>query len=135
MIFLDSWIFIEFFAEGGKKKEVESILSEVKKGSKAIISTLVLTEVKYRIGKKFSPEIGSEVVYFIENFPNIKIVPIVSGIAKLAADLRLKYYSKKRKLSFIDTINLATALVSKCEEFYSGDPDFEDIEEIKIKII
>jgi len=33
-------------------------------------------------------------------------------------------------VSYADIINLATALILKCDVFYSGDPDFKGIKEI-----
>ena len=136
MIFIDSWVFIEFFSEGTKFEESKKIIQKIESGEKAIISTIVLTELKYRIASKYNRRKSEEVVYEILTFPNIKILPVSTEVAILAADLRLKYYDrKKRPLSFADVINLATAIMSRCNIFYSGDPDFENIKEIKTLIL
>ena len=133
MIFLDSWIWIEYFSQDEKYKEVEKVL-EV--NEKIVISTTVILEVKYRISKKFGIEKSENAIYVIENLPNIFIIPVSLDIAKLAADLRIKYYkTKEREISFIDSLHLATALLTGCRKLYSGDPDFKNIEEIETVII
>lgn len=67
---------------------------------------------------------------------DLHIVPLTIEIAKLSADLRLKYYKRLNKeLSYADSINLATAILSKCNVLYSGDPDFANIEELKTIIV
>ncbi|MCM8803596.1 MAG: PIN domain-containing protein [Candidatus Omnitrophica bacterium] len=136
MIFIDSWVLIEFFSEGKKFKKARSIMEKIEAGEKAIISTMVLTEIKYRIAKKYSIRKSDEVVHEILTFPNVKILPISVDVAILAANLKIKYYDKeKRPLSFADVINLATAIISKCNVFYSGDSDFKNIKEIKTVIL
>lgn len=65
-----------------------------------------------------------------------EIVPVTSGVAKYAADLRDKYYQKgERELSYRDFIHLATAILAGCKKLYSGDPDFENIGEMNTEII
>lgn len=135
MIFLDSWIWIEFFTEGKESEQIDKILESIDKGLAATISTAVLTEIKYMISKRFGIEKSDSVLYKIESIPNLKIVPVVAEVAKLAADLRLKYYSKERQISYFDCINLATAIITGCKKFYTADPDFKGIDEIEVEII
>src|SRR3989344_5841501 len=133
MIFLDSWIWIEYFSQDEKYKEVEKILGG---NEKIVISTTVILEVKYRISKKFGIEKADSAINVIENFPDISVMPISVDTAKLAADMRIKYYkAREREISFIDSLHLAAALLTGCKKFYSGDSDFKDIEEIKTMII
>jgi predicted nucleic acid-binding protein len=97
---------------------------------------MVLTELKYIIAKRYGIRKSDEVIHQILTLPNIKILPVSMDVALLAASLRIKYYHKeKRPLSYGDVINLATALIANCKVFYSGDPDFKGIEEIKTIII
>lgn len=136
MIFIDSWILIEFFSEGMKFEKVKNIIEKIESGEKTVISTMVLTELKYRIAKKYGIRKSDEAVHEIQTFPNLKILPVSEDVAILAANLRVKYYDReKRPLSFADAINLATAVISKCKTLHSGDPDFKDIEEIKTAIV
>ncbi|MBI2668753.1 PIN domain-containing protein [Candidatus Woesearchaeota archaeon] len=135
MIFLDSWIWIEFFAEGKKFERCKEILESVQSGrEKAMINALNITEIKYRLGK-INEELAHEQVHIIETFPNLVIVPVVLPVASLAADLRKKYFSKERRVSYADMIHLATAILANCTVLYSGDPDFEGIEEMKTTVI
>ncbi|MDI6807153.1 MAG: PIN domain-containing protein [Candidatus Aenigmarchaeota archaeon] len=137
MIFIDTWLWLEFFLEGKKFKKVRKLLEKIKNGKeKGMITPLVLAEIKFNIEKKVGIEDAEEVIFSIENFPNLRIASVTPETAKLGANLRSKYYEKPRKaLSYADTINLATAIIERCETLYTGDEEFEGIEEIKIKII
>ncbi|MFA4819447.1 MAG: PIN domain-containing protein [Candidatus Aenigmatarchaeota archaeon] len=132
MIVLDSWIFIEYFSDMENKSSAD--LVENPSDTRAI-SSAVLAEVKYRISKKFGNSKASDAIDAINSLPNLRILPVTKEIAEFAAELRLKYYSKERQLSYIDVINLATAIKIGCDKFYTGDPDFEGISEIEIKNI
>lgn len=72
--------------------------------------------------------------FFVEDFPNLEIVPVNVEIAKVGANLRNKYYPRI-KFSYADAINLATAITKKCKVFYTGDEDFKEVKEMQIKII
>jgi predicted nucleic acid-binding protein len=136
MIFIDSWIWIELFSEGEKHKKAREILKTVSDGEAGVISAICIAEIRYRLSKKLGSSHANEVTYLMENYPNLKIMPVTTDVAKLAADLRVKYYKKPDKMvSYADMINLATALLAKCDVLYSGDPDFKGIDEIKIGII
>jgi predicted nucleic acid-binding protein len=92
--------------------------------------------VKYRLSKKIGAEKTGDVVSLIEQIPQLFIVSINSEVAKYAADLRLKYYQPKvREMSYSDALNLATAIKTGCKTLYSGDPDFQNIKEIRTVII
>lgn len=135
MFFIDSWIWIEFFSEDDRYKEVENVIEKLQE-KEGVISTTVLMEVKYRIKKKYDRELSDRVIHIMEAFDNLNILPVTSEVAKYAADLRDKYYKRKEKeLSYADTIHLATAVLTDCEVLYSGDPDLEDIDEIETEIV
>ncbi|MBI4895660.1 MAG: PIN domain-containing protein [Candidatus Aenigmarchaeota archaeon] len=129
MIFLDSWIFIEYFS----KKDNKECIRIMEDKSVKLITTTVLLEVKYRLTKLFDLERANYAMQIIEGLDNLKIMPVTKEIADLACDLRLKYYSDKRRdLSYIDTINLATSIITGCDKFYTGDKDFNGINEIEV---
>ncbi len=135
MIFIDSWVWIEFFSEGEKSKKAEKIIEKLEE-KEGVISSTVLMEVKYRIKKKFGRELSDRTIHAIEAFDNLTILPVNAKVAKYAADLRDKYYERNtREQSYADAIHLATAVLSDCETLYSGDPDFEDIDEINTEIL
>jgi len=133
MIGLDSWIFLEFFSMTDKWLKCKKILESKEK---KVISPIVLMEIKFKGTKKFGEKKTSEILRKIKESKSIVIFNLNKTIAELAADLRLKYYDKKAKpVSYADMINLATSIMTKCKIFYSGDPDFEGIKEIKTVII
>ena len=135
MIFLDSWVWIEFFSNGNKWKKAEHVVALLQH-EKGIISSTVLMEVRYRFLRKFGKEKADRVIHIIENFSNLEIIPVTGGVAKYAADLRDRYYQKgERELSYGDAVHLATAILTGCEKLYSGDPDFENIQGINTEII
>lgn len=133
MIYMDSWIFLEFFSQNEKWTECEAI---IKNSEKKVLSAIALMEIKYRGIKKFGAMDTKKILHKIKSSENISIIDVTKEIAELAADLRIKYYDKENKpVSYADMINLATAVMMKCDKFYSGDTDFEDIEEIKTVIL
>ncbi|MBS3814812.1 PIN domain-containing protein [Candidatus Bipolaricaulota bacterium] len=135
MIFIDSWVWIEYFSKDERWREAENVLKKLEE-EKGIVSSLVLAEVRYRILRKFDAEKADRVLNAIENFDNLQIVPVTAEVAKYGADIRDKYYRRgEKELSYADAIHLSTAILVNCEELYSGDPDFLDIEEIKTKVI
>ncbi len=135
MIFIDSWVWIEFFSEGEKSKKAEKVIKKLEKRDGVISSTVVM-EVKYRIKKKYDRELSDRTVHAIEAFDNLTILPVNSKVAKYAAELRDKYYERDtRELSYADAIHIATAIMSDCEVLYSGDPDFEDIDEVNTEVL
>ncbi len=135
MIFIDSWVWIEFFSEGEKSKKAEKVIKELERGE-GVISSTVIMEVKYRIKKKYDRELSDRTVHAMEAFDNLTIPPVNSKVAKYAAEVRDKYYERNTKeLSYADAIHIATAIMSDCETLYSGDPDFEDIDEVKTEVL
>ena len=135
MIFIDSWVWIEYFSEDKKWKEAESVLRTLEE-EKGVISPLVIAEVRYRILRKFGNEKADRVTNAIECFESLQIIPVTAEVAKYGADLRDKYYQRgETELSYADAIHLATAVLVDCDKLYSGDPDFEGIEEIRTEVI
>jgi predicted nucleic acid-binding protein len=134
MIYLDSWVWIEFFSRGECKGKAEEVIARLKDIG-AVISTAVLMEVAYIFQRKFGEEKANGVITIIEAFDNLHIVPVSSEVAVYAANIRDKYNRKGRKFSYRDAIHLATAVLTGCETLCSGDPDFLVIDELEIAII
>ncbi len=135
MFFIDSWVWIEFFSEGEESERAEEIIEKLEE-KEGVISTTVLMEVKYRIKKKYDSELSDRVIHIIDAFDNLTVLPVTSKVAICAADLRDKYYKRKtRELSYADAIHLATAELAGCDVLFTGDPDFEDVDEIETEVI
>lgn len=132
MIGLDSWVFLEYFVAGPKYRECKKLVLSKKV---KVISTAVLMEVKFKATKIAGKFKAKKFLNDIKTSPTVKLIDVDRNVAEKAAELRLKYYKKGRELSYSDCIHLATAMLSKCRKFYSGDPDFKGVEEIPIGII
>ena len=69
------------------------------------------------------------------SYPNLRIEPANNEITVLAGRLRYKYYkNKQREISYLDCIHLATAILTKCKKFVTGDKDFKDVKELEIEV-
>ncbi len=135
MIFIDSWVWIELFLTEDQWKQAEQVIDRLKQ-EEGIISSLVLAEVRYRMLQKTSKENTDRVIQSMESIDRLQILPVTARVATYGADLRNKYYQRgSLELSYADAIHLATAVLSNCQTLYSGDPDFESIEEIETDII
>lgn len=135
MIFVDSWVWIAFFAADDRWRDAEAVLERIpEKG--AVIAPTVLMEVRYRVGQKFDAERADRVVETIQRFEELEVVPATAEAALTAARLREKYYQRgERELSYADAIHLAIAVMTGCGVLYSGDSDFDELDEIETEII
>lgn len=137
LVYLDSYIFLEFFLKGKGYYKAKEILRKVNEGNLiGITNTITLFEIRFRLAK-CSEEVDLEkIMILLRYYPNTVIKDIDKDTAEVAAKIRLKYYNKaKLPLSLADSIHLATSFLSECTEFYTGDEDFKNIEEIKTIII
>ena len=133
MICLDSWIFLEYYSFGPKREKCEKLIFDARK---KIISTIALMETIYKATRKLGKIRTKEIIRNIIGSTSITLVNVDKDIAEEAANLRLKYYKTGiRDISYSDCIHLATAILSKCKKFYSGDPDFNGIMEIPIEVV
>lgn len=135
MFFIDSWVWIEFFSKDESWKKAEEVIKILEK-EEGVISSIVLMEVKYRIGRKYDSGLSDRVIHAIEAFDNLTILPVTAEVAKYAADLRDKYYKRDEKEpSYADAVHLATADMTNCDILFTGDPDFRDVDEIETEVI
>lgn len=135
MIFVDSWVWIDFFAEDDRWRDAEAVLERIPEEG-AVIAPTVLMEVWYRIEQKADTEQADQVVDAIQRFEELEVVPVTTDAALTASRLREKYYQRgERELSYADAIHLAIAVMTGCEVLCSGDPDFEGLDEIEAEIV
>lgn len=138
MIFLDSWVWLEYIFGGDKDDKAESLIQRANDPDEGgLIAPTILAEVSYRIRVVEGEETADEAIRAIRDFEHIESVPLIDEIAAYAAELRFTYYEPgERELSYADAIHLATAVVhNDCTVLYSGDPDFADIEEIETVVL
>lgn len=135
MIFVDSWVWIEYFAEDDRWRDAEEVLERIPEEG-AVITPTVLMEVHYRIERKADERRADRVIDAIRRFDDLEILPVTTEVALNAAKLREKHYQRgERELSYADAIHLAAALMTGCEVLYSGDSDFEGLDMIETEIV
>lgn len=138
MIFLDSWVWLEFIFTGEHAADAESVITQANTAAEGgLIAPTIIAEVGYRVRVVEDQDTATEAVGAIREFEYIDSMPLIDEIAEYAAELRFKYYEPgERELSYADAIHLATAVVhDDCEVLYSGDPDFAGLDEIETVIL
>jgi predicted nucleic acid-binding protein len=138
VIFLDSWVWLEYIFSGDKDEEAETVIEQANTPDEGgIIAPTILAEVSYRIRVVEDEQTADETVRAIRAYEYIDSVPLIDEIAEYAAELRFKYYEPgERELSYADAIHIATAAAyDDCDVLYSGDPDFEDLDEIETVVL
>lgn len=135
MIFIDSWVWIEYFAEDDRWRDAEEVLERIPKEG-AVITPTVLMEVHYRIERTSDERRADRVIDAIRRFDDLEVLPITTEVALNAAKLREKHYQRgERELSYADAIHLAAALMTGCDLLCSGDSDFEGLEDVGTVIV
>ena len=138
VIFLDSWIWLEYVFDGEKADDAEAAIERANTPDEGgLLAPKVLTEVSYRVCVIDNEKTAAKTVNAIRDYENIRTVPVGAEIGVSAAELRAKYYrSGEQELSYADAIHLATAVAADdCDALYSGDPDFRGIEEIDTVVL
>jgi predicted nucleic acid-binding protein len=138
VIFLDSWVWLEFVFSGESEDEAESLIERANTADEGgLITPTVIAEVSYRVRVVEDGETANKAVRAMREFQHIESMPLIDDIAAYAAELRFRYYEPgDRELSYADAIHVATAVVhDDCDVLYSGDPDFADIDEIETVVL
>lgn len=135
MLCLDSYVLLDLLSgKEEKAAKAKKYLLEIESKGGAIAAT-VLTEVFFHISRRSTHEEAVKAMSFIRAIKNLKVIDINTDMSILAASLRAKYYkNKQREISYLDCIHLATAILTNCKKFITGDKDFEGIEEIEVKV-
>lgn len=136
MIFVDSWVWLEFFFDGERSERAEETIEKATEDG-GLVAATVLAEVTYRIRREAARWAADLVVDAIERFENVEVVPISAEVARRAAALRDRHYERGTcELSYADAIHAATTMLTGCSTLYSGDPDFEALaDEIDVELL
>ncbi len=130
--FCDTAIFIyyleknESFFENAKNIFADSLRKEVE----IVTSTITYEEycvLPYRVGDKIRITNFNRFI----NILKIKIFDISIDIANMAAVVRAKYPSIKS----MDALQIATAIVSECDVFYTNDKQLLQVEELEVVVL
>lgn len=138
MIFLDSWVWLEFLFSGDKADEAERVIEWANSPDEGgLIAPTVLAEVSYRVRDVDDEATAEEAVRAIRDYEHVDSLPLIDDVAEYAAELRFEHYEPgERELSYADAIHLATAVVhDDCDALYTGDPDFENLDGIETVVL
>lgn len=138
MIFLDSWVWLEFLFEGDRAAKVEELIERADSPEEGgLVTPTVLAEVSYRVRVVEDEETAEKATRAIRSYEHVESLPVVDEIGEYAAELRFEYYQRReRELSYADAIHVAAAAVhDDCHTLYSGDPDFEGIDEVDTVVL
>ena len=137
MIFLDSWIWLEYVFDGATVAGAADTSQGANTGAGGMIGPTVIADSSYRVRRVENDATAEETVRAIHDFDGIESMPLVDEIAEHVAELRAEYYDPgERELSYADAIHLATAVVhDDCDVLYSGDQDFEGIDAIETVVL
>lgn len=129
LVFIDTNILIyRSFGTTFQKQKIQKLLAE--HDGSIVISVQVLNEfINASVKKKFfeTEQLLDETLHFFIN--NFQFAPILIDNVTKANGIRRKY-----KLSYYDSLIIATALESKCEILYSEDLQHGLLLEKKLKI-
>ena len=129
-IYLDTFVFMDLLS--GNKEIAEKAAVYIKED--AVVSAVLLAELSFHIGHRKKSKID-EVLFYIQSLPNLKIIEVTTEISTLAGKMRAAYFKKiEKNLTYFDCLHLATALVSGCTKFVTGDKGFTAIQEIEVEI-
>ena len=126
-VFLDTAPLIYFLDEDVKYgSKVQSILEQILNEEKMIVSSVITCEeylvYPYRTGNREKIEVFFE---FAEEC-DIVLTPITVEIAEKAASIRAEYDYFKA----MDSLQLATAVLSGCDVFLTNDKQLKQFDEI-----
>ncbi|QLH78754.1 PIN domain-containing protein [Halosimplex rubrum] len=131
-------MWLEFVFDGDSADEAESVIERANSPDVGgLVAPTVVSEVSYRVRRVEDEGTARAAIRAIRDFDHVESMPVVDDIGEYAAELRSEYYEPgDRELSYADAIHLATAVVhGDCDTLYTGDPDFEGIEEIETVVL
>jgi predicted nucleic acid-binding protein len=106
------------------------LMEQVEKGAiTGVTSALCLSEVLVKPYKVKDRALAEHIEHILTNFPNLAIMMLDSGTARLAAELRGEH-----GLKLADSVVAATALISGCARLVTNDRDMKKIETRGIKV-
>ncbi|MEM7819899.1 MAG: PIN domain-containing protein [Candidatus Aenigmatarchaeota archaeon] len=131
-VYFDTFVFMDILSDNPDiAKKAEAYL----RNNNGVVSSILLSELAFHIKRKKGKERMEEILFYIQSLPNLEIIPVDAEIAILAGKLRSRYYKKIEKyLTYFDCIHIATAIVTNCKKFITGDKGFRNIREIEIEI-
>lgn len=138
MIFLDSWVFLEYVFTDDRVDAARDVIERANtRGEGGLITPTVIAEVAYRVRTVDDASTANDAVRAIRTLEHVDCLPVVADVGEYAAELRAKYYDPgELEMSYQDAIHLATATLHEdCDVLYTGDDDFDGIEEVETVVL
>ncbi len=95
-------------------------------GCEAVTSMVTLIEVASKVFERGTTQQVLETVAFVTGDGRIQVRDVNQLVALTAARLRATFLKERRRLKTPDAIQLATAIVERCELFVTSDRDFPE---------
>src|SRR3989344_1152664 len=130
-IYLDTYVFMDVLS--GKEEYASKAAQYLNLPDEKIVSVIILSELSHHLSRRRATV--EDIIFIIKSVPNLAIIELTEEIAVLAGKLRAKYHGRlEKRLTYFDSIHLATAVTEQCTKFITGDKAFKGIEEIKMEI-
>ncbi|MBI2580170.1 MAG: PIN domain-containing protein [Candidatus Aenigmarchaeota archaeon] len=134
-LYLDTFVFMDILSGSEYAGPAKSYIEMMRKGATGVVSSVLFAELSFHLTKRKGKDKAEEVLIYIQSLPNVEIVPVSEEIAKKAGRLRARYAGRiQKKLTYFDCIHLATAVLSQCNKFVTGDRGFSDIKDIEVEV-
>ena len=131
-IYLDTFVFMDMLS--GQKEAVEKAKKYLQQ--QAMVSSIVLAELVFHMVRHGVHRAKKdEIIFYIRSLENLKIIDVTDEIAEMAGKIRARYWKLlEKKLTYFDSIHIATAIVAGAKKFVTGDKDFRGIKEIEVEV-
>jgi predicted nucleic acid-binding protein len=128
-IFLDTMFFIYHFERETKFLGLTTQVLNFVESGKILCSTscLTLMEILAKPMKIGREDLVDEYKMLFETFPNLKLIPLETSVAHMAAYFRSAYSLKPA-----DAVQIASAAVSGADHFLTNDSNLIKIKELNI---
>ena len=131
-IYLDTFVFMDMLS--GQKDLMDKAKKYIMQPS--MVSSIIFAELVFHMIRNGIPKSKKdEILFYVRSLENLEILDVTDEIAELAGRLRGRYWKRlEKKLTYFDSIHLATAVINNVKKFVTGDKDFRGIEEIAIEL-
>ncbi len=141
-LYLDTFVFMDMLS--GQKDLMDKAKKYIMQPS--MVSSVIFAELVFHMIRNGIPKSKKdEILFYVRSLDNLEIVDVTDEIAELAGRIRAKNWNRKRRtsgtsgtinkrLTYFDSIHLATAIIQKAKKFITGDKDFKGFEELVIEV-
>ena len=131
-IYLDTFVFMDMLS--GQKDLMDKAKKYIMQPS--MVSSIIFAELVFHMIRNGIPKSKKdEILFYVRSLENLEIMNVTDEIAELAGRIRGKNWKKlEKKLTYFDSIHLATAIINNAKKFVTGDKDFRGFQDIAIEV-